>query len=331
MMSLRQERDWQVGDVYKDLDLLDQSIRLANAEQDLQHKERLETLDHFARQRRLIRPDIRNYLMAPLSYSFLIFFIVSRQPFLSKLMARLSLAHMYSVTLLPPILFLVIKRARMSPPEPPPSELTGIDPEYYRFLTSSQWEDPATSTRDFVLCLAEQWTSAVVVFMVWGAFLPLPCRLLVRLAAWASLHQYPKLYFELHRQPRPLSGQVCTFQKLVSALESTTPWLVATDLALWMASSPRTSLGVYGAAACLLALWERRPSSIPFMRKYSKAFRNGVIFPVLLWLTFSSYGDGFRYTILRLQKIQLGLPSLVPLARPVLSTLAVALALLVPM
>jgi hypothetical protein len=152
MMSLRQQQDWQVGDVYKDLDLLEQSIRLVNAEQDLQHKERLETLDHFARQRRLIRPDIRNHLMAPLSYSFLIFFIVSRKPFLSQLLARISLAHVYSVTLLPPILFLVIKRAKMSPPEPPPPELSNIDPQYYRFLTSSPWEDPTTSTRDFLLC-----------------------------------------------------------------------------------------------------------------------------------------------------------------------------------
>jgi hypothetical protein len=331
MMSLRQQQDWQVGDVYKDLDLLEQSIRLLNAEQDLQHKERLETLDHFARQRRLIRPDIRNHLMAPLSYSFLIFFIVSRKPFLSQLLARISLAHVYSVTLLPPILFLVIKRAKMSPPEPPPPELSNIDPQYYRFLTSSPWEDPTTSTRDFLLCLSEQWTSAVAVFLLWGAFLPLPCRLLVRLAAWASLHQYPKLYFELYRQPRPLSGQVWTFQKLVSAMESTTPWLVATDLALWLASSPRTSLGVYGAAACLLTLWERRPSSINFMRKHGKACRNGVIFPLLIWLTFSSYGDGVRSTIMGLQTLQLRLPSLLPLARPVLSTLAVVLALLVPM
>jgi hypothetical protein len=283
---------WEVGDVYRDLALLDQAIALENADQDLQHMERIETLDHFAKQRRLIRPDIRRYAVAPflLSLSLLLLFQSTRVGRIRTSIAILSNMHAWLVLVMGPMCLLLLKKTRKpsSSESNIPSGLVGLDPAYYRFL--SDWEDPDQTTKDYVLCMLEQWTSVVAGLALFRQLLPtsciLPCRLMIRLGTLASLHQYQKLWFQLHRtqQPRPEAGSVWAL-KTLSQLQAT-PWLVAADLALYF-SSWSASLWIvfgYGVAGCIVVLLESCPGLI-----YRTGQHRKYISRVLVALIFGLY------------------------------------------
>lgn len=267
-----------MGDVKKDLNLLEQAIAFANADQDLQHQERIETLNYFAQQRRPVGPDIVQFLLRPLLFSFSLATILKLLVGSNLLLGRLcrrgvhtaSVVHFWSLVVLAPILLLCTKRwtaARSHQPQQVtvPAELKGLDSEYYHFMTTTDWEDPATSTRDYVTCLLEQWVSTVVGIAIVSlcftgnntqlAFL---VRIVVRCGVLASLHQYPKLWFELVRskQPRPIPWPVWATQSLAKLLY--TPWFAAVDLALLASQQQQlqwSSMSLsYGSGLVLTAL-----------------------------------------------------------------------------
>eukprot|EP00569_Conticribra_weissflogii_P001553 CAMPEP_0171355922 /NCGR_PEP_ID=MMETSP0878-20121228/45464_1 /TAXON_ID=67004 /ORGANISM="Thalassiosira weissflogii, Strain CCMP1336" /LENGTH=820 /DNA_ID=CAMNT_0011861929 /DNA_START=337 /DNA_END=2799 /DNA_ORIENTATION=+ len=135
--------------------------------------------------------------------------------------------------------------------------------------------NPKSSRKDtgnFVLCLLENWSSAVI-----GSFLTGMCtilcsseerrllknivvgrgvevdaqttllkslsRLIIRFGATASLYQYPSLLFELRRndQPRPLSRSTTIMQSATNVWLRWLPLGVTTDLAVVVGSLVRTS------------------------------------------------------------------------------------------
>ena len=153
-----------------------------------------------------------------------------------------------------------------------PYALQDLGPEYLRYLTDYEGPEEA-SCRDYVRCLLEQWISAVAGIAVVGPlwwFFSAGCRrsqpatvmrimmqLIIRLAAAASWHQYPQLWFQLvrARQPRPLSAPVATLQSLIGV--QLTRWTVATDLACLAATvaPSRFHLGLgYGVGMASVGL-----------------------------------------------------------------------------
>ena len=126
------------------------------------------------------------------------------------------------------------------------------------------------STSNFVLCLLENWTSAVVASFIWRVFsiiltfgakpqplvlmrngystgssteiLPTISRLLTRVGAVAALHQYQSLLFELQRddQPRPLCRPTSIMQKLVRNVFRWTSIGISADLVVLLRSFSKT-------------------------------------------------------------------------------------------
>jgi hypothetical protein len=260
--SLQEGFEWEAGDVYQDLDRLEQAINISNAQQNLAHEERIEMMDTFAQQRRPISPDLKQFIMAPFGLSLA--FAALRKGPLSRLPATVRMdlvldVHFWSLVVVAPLLFFLfqLRRAMTTESDDVPSELQGLDPAYYRFLTTTDWENPKTSCRDYVKCLVEQWTSAVVGMALTGLIFPASWRLkvqiLTRIAAIAALHQYPKLLFQLKRkqQPRPLAGRVWAMQLLLGC--QIMPWAVALDLSRLLGNFRWVMLGTM--AGVLAAAW----------------------------------------------------------------------------
>jgi hypothetical protein len=249
------EQSWQAGDVEQDFSRLEQAINLANAEQNAQHQERLDTLDYMSRQRRPLSPDLIQFVSKPLVASFvcaLLLKSMSQQNIAGRLLHKAlpcaSILHFWCLVVLAPIFMLGVSlwTSRCQSTRCAPSNTT--EPTVLASQMYSDSENPATSTRDYATCLLEQWSTSIV-----GSILCAKCwmvntdaqlhwmlQLMTRFGALASLHQYPKLWFELIRneQPRPLSWRVC-FLQCITRLQCT-QWLAAVDLALIMAHGQRS-------------------------------------------------------------------------------------------
>lgn len=135
------------------------------------------------------------------------------------------------------------------------------------FFYSSQLSNKSLhskDTKDFSLCLLENWSSAVIGSFIWGAMsilvslgkmrrlsvsvgemcsqsmtsslqsTPTIVRFVTRIGAAAALHQYPSLLFELRRddQPRPLCRPTTLVQCAGSVFLRYLPVCVASDVAV---------------------------------------------------------------------------------------------------
>jgi len=336
------EEAWQAGDVYQDLALLEQAIALSNAQQDLQHKERIETLDHFAQQRRPIAADIFRYLVAPCILALAVAALYKKN-LLTPLTAVLGKAldlHFWSLVVAAPTLLLFVSSQRRKIKRDMPSELDGLDPEYYRFLTMTDWEDPKTSCRNYIMCLAEQWTSAVLGIALLGPLIPAHWRqriqIVLRLAAMAALYQYPKLLFQLTRrqQARPLPGRVWVTQLLVTCQQ--TPWFVALDVARLLAACQWSTLGtmlaVVGLAGTAIVQSPRIHTPTRIQKGYKQSFSKTLAVAALTW-----YGRVHLPFIVRMLKPTPGMnvselfaASLANYSKSVLTGLFVLAALVAP-
>ena len=136
------------------------------------------------------------------------------------------------------------------------------------FYTRTQQQKKTSRDKDtsnYVLCLLENWSSAVVIhfaFMLVGRgrrFVSIidsknTCvRLLVHLGAVASLHQYPSLLFELYRddQPRPLCRSTSYMQRAVKLLFNLLPIAVSSDLAMLLGRKGTSFFGNIGAGTLI--------------------------------------------------------------------------------
>lgn len=137
------------------------------------------------------------------------------------------------------------------------------------FYTRTQQQKKAKRGKDtsnYVLCLLENWSSVVVVHFISCLSLMFvgrrrrfvsndsinTCvRLLVRLGAVASLHQYPSLLFELYRddQPRPLCRSTSYMQRAVKLHFNLLPIGVSSDLAMLLGRKGTSSFGYIGLGA----------------------------------------------------------------------------------
>lgn len=245
---------WNVGNVYDDLDNLRREITMSNAEQHLRQVEDRERLDTFAAHRWPLDAHVRKFVLAPLALSIILPIMTKSRcaaSSLARIVTRVLDLHLLVVVVVAPILMLLAKQRSLPPPPPRPSELQGIDSEYYRFVVTD-WQDPKTSCRDHVLCLLENWTSAVIgpaILACVYALLPsvskrassvclciAASQLVTRLGAIAALYQYPKLLYELKRrhQPRPMDRYTMRFQQLTWLALSFAPLGIASDLSkLW--------------------------------------------------------------------------------------------------
>ena len=132
-------------------------------------------------------------------------------------------------------------------------------PSFFYSLDDS-YKSKRRDTKNFVLCLLENWSSAVIASLVWRVVSVLAAgikyqyvtilfgrgpgiaqraqfllsRLITRLGAAAALYQYPQLLFELHRkdQPRPLCRATSIMQPAVQTLFRWLPLGISADLAL---------------------------------------------------------------------------------------------------
>ena len=253
---------WEDSDPHKDLDRLEYAINLANAEQNLQHAERLETLNYMARQRRLLFPDVAKFLVAPL-VGALIIARCRTIPFtrpMTMLLTRCIDFHFWSLVVISPILLLLAKRVSTTHKKMPPvpNEVRFMSPAL-RSLIDFEWEDPKKSCKDYVLCLLEFWVSSVlglalVSSIVGISSVPIKYRLvrfwmssaqaLTRVAALASLYQYSGQLFQLEReqQPRPKTWFVSILQPLIQNMRLAAPLGIASDMSKVLVEVEKESL-----------------------------------------------------------------------------------------
>jgi hypothetical protein len=274
--------EWKVGDVYDDLARLEQGIILANAEQDLQHQERIEILDGMAEERRPLSPDVQKFLIAPMIGALLLKSCnqYSSTRLVPRLFAMTMDVQFWGLVVAAPLLVLALKRVFSGPPEPMPDELKEIDPLYLP-LVNSDWESPETSCKDNVLFLLELWASAVVGMAVAGIVRPLQrfpqypgirlwwavSQLMTRIGVVAALYQFPKQLFQLRRRgrPRPFGFFPTLMRNLVQGMFLMAPIGIATDLSKIVGLMGKESvISLYSCiSALLLAAWIRMQKQDP--------------------------------------------------------------------
>ena len=266
---------WEDADPYLDLDRLEYAINLANAEQNLQHVERLETLDYMAKQRRLLFPDVGKFVVAPLVGALLIArsrsFPLTRP--IALLLTKCIDFHFWSLVVMSPMLLLFAKRLspRSGGPVQEVSDEVKLMSSSIRCLIDDvEWEDPKTSCKDYEMFLLEYWTSAVVgltvVSCIGRIFLIQPkhrvlrlgmslAQALTRVAALGSLYQYSGQLFQLERehQPRPQTIFTTTLQPSVRNMRKMVPLGIASDLSKVLVNFEKESLmALYATISTLL-------------------------------------------------------------------------------
>lgn len=248
LFSSKNDDGWEAGDVYRDLDALEYAINLANAEENLQQAERLETLDYCAKQRREIYPDLNRFVCFPLALSLLVR-IASRNRTLkiaTQAMTRCSDLHFWLVVVTAPLLLLLAKMITKPKPEPMPEEMKHLDPKYFPFITID-WVEPEKNCQDSVQFLLEYWASAVlgVAMMgtgVWLNLIPSTATVrfwmsfiqpITRLGAIASIHQFQSQIFKILRsqQPKPIGFFPSAMRFLVTSTGAMAPLAVSFELA----------------------------------------------------------------------------------------------------
>jgi len=235
--------EWQVGNVYDDIEILDRIIKIHEASGHLQQVKRREMLDNFAAQRRPILPDLVRFIIAPIGMAFIMAKISNKSRIIRFFQQGFDV-QFWSTFVMIPLFLLRAKRRSMPPHEPMPEELERIEPEFRHFVTHIvDWEDPEKSCRDVVLALIEFWVSSIAGTALLGVSLVLTkqqklffgvpfaiLQVLTRIGVVASLNQFPKLLYELRREPLPLTQGTVQMQKLTQSVLWTAPIGVASDL-----------------------------------------------------------------------------------------------------
>lgn len=232
--NTEEEDPWEAGDVYKDLELLEQGIRLASADVNLQQSERLDLLDHLAGSKRVLYPDISRYILLPLAGAFCLRMLPNQK--LTSFLRGLSNFQFWSTMVVAPIMLLIVKRITKPQPEPMPEYLRGIPLD--EVSIAIEWEAPEKSCKDAALLLLEYWTSTVATMAFLGALqlgaltvgaISIPrfvqgwvrvVQCVTRWAVVAALYQNQEQVYQVQRpkQPRPLTFLTTILQPLLSSI-----------------------------------------------------------------------------------------------------------------
>mmetsp|Transcript_18079 Transcript_18079/g.27387 ORF Transcript_18079/g.27387 Transcript_18079/m.27387 type:complete len:642 (+) Transcript_18079:102-2027(+) len=216
---------WNADNVYEDIANLRRAIALDQAEGNLRVSQARQLLDTFAANRRPLFQDIKNFVIFPclLAYALAtpLFRYKPKLCLIKSIITKLFVFEFWTMEVVMPILFLIQKkRDRLD---------IGIN-----YMPLNRKRSPLTEyidsgvnghCEDFVLCLLEQWVSAVFgtfCFGLWSSafskynhsYLWSFVRLATRLGSISSLHQYPELLFKLRHQPRPWRRSETTLRQL---------------------------------------------------------------------------------------------------------------------
>lgn len=235
--------EWQTRNVYDDIHKLRQRIAQDRAQDNLHEIERLELLDNFAANRRPLFSTARRFILYPMLAAVLMTGLsVQSTDFarLHRLVRSLFRLEFWMVVVAAPIALLGLSRgANSKTTRSSNSTSTGEEVEESPQLRQAQLlystiinvdEKEETSITETCTCLVEYWVSAVAGTALMAtlmfstktgqAFSRLwPCiRLMTRLGAIASLHQYPKLLYDMRRHPRPLNKFECLVKEASSIM-----------------------------------------------------------------------------------------------------------------
>jgi hypothetical protein len=312
---------WLAGNFQNDYELLKNAITKQSAMDKLQQQQRQYTLDYgFARNRRpLVHDSLKAFAIIG---SWTVFFVSGcacesishllnvwehiswlKRIHLAAtyLFINLTYIHHWIVGMIFPLFFLIWARSGQCTSARVLEEFFKTKgsplseaPKFFYTSDLAKKKSKYKDTGDYVLCLVENWSSAVIPTFAMGLFLclsrlskkekvtafinagypqqlfsplllilPALCRVVTRLGAAASLHQYPSLLFELRRndQPRPVCRSNAYMQRGVSMFLKWIPVAVASDLAVMiiLIRQRRNDIG-YGvvgpniAAASLLSI-----------------------------------------------------------------------------
>lgn len=234
------EAQWEAGDLQSDMVKLKLAVAESNAETDLSQKERLHLLEEFARQKREFIPYLKKYVIRPFTLSAILIGIQCLSSSLGKkgkcqvlgviitAFSRVFLTSMnifYVISIILPILLYHLIPSKIQSKE---DTIMQSEYEFQKDVSNS-----SKDCRDYSKCLLENWASCIypsAFFHLLGTFTPwiwrnqaisFPVisqyyivalgislsRCVTRLGAAASLHQFPKLLYDLRRsnQPRPIA------------------------------------------------------------------------------------------------------------------------------
>jgi len=289
---------WQAGNFQNDYNILQKAMAMQSAMGNLQQRQRWYILDYgFARNRRPLIKDLLKAICIIGGWTVLFITGCASESFchLSKawehmtwfskihiaathFIVNLSHLHHWIVGMMFPLCMFAWTKSGRFPsarileeyfkPKGPLSDA----PKFFYTSDLAKKRSNDKDTGDYVLCLIENWSSAIIPFFAVGLYsglsqlsnrkkiddfinsdtrqlgtalllVPALCRLLARLGAAAALHQYPSLLFELRRndQPRPLPRSTAYMQRGVSTFLKWLPVGVASDLAIMMSTILRKS------------------------------------------------------------------------------------------
>jgi len=300
---------WQAGNFQSDYKILKNAMAKESAMSNLQQQQRRYILDYgFARNRRPLLQDMIKTICIISGWTM--FFITGRaserfydllktwehMTWFKKIhiaathfLANFSYLHHWMVGMIFPLCMLAWGKGGRFPsartledyfkPRGPQSEA----PKFFYTSDLAKKRSKDKDVGDYVLCIAENWSSAIIlpfaVAMCSGLLrlskrskiaglinsdsqllrsplflllVPALCRLFTRLGAAAAIYQYPSLLFELRRndQPRPLCRPTAYMQRGVSTFLKWLPIGVAFDLAVVMRTSLRTrTIASYGSVS----------------------------------------------------------------------------------
>ncbi|GAX29472.1 hypothetical protein FisN_16Hh086 [Fistulifera solaris] len=243
--TTRLTASWQAGhDVAGDFQRLQHAIQYTEKDAQFQFDQRQKVVRQFPKQLQLWRPFLRKKLVVPLLASTILSVLPHRwfHPWL-----RLQF---FSCVVVPPFLLLLIIRRN-----------------------TRQNNDVS----DIRTCLLEQWATAVMGTFLFGASISSAHRFWIRLAALWSIHQFPRLLYELQETPRPVDGLSYTLQKILPMLCS--PWWWAAELGCSGLLTPTVAGGI--ASALLLAYVY--PSLIQHRNVIVKSLVLGVVGRYYVW------------------------------------------------
>ena len=278
---------WQAGNFQNDYKILKDAIARQSAMTNLQQQHRRYILDYgFARNRRpLIQDLIKAICIIGGWTAFFVTGYASNHWYhhvktwkymswmsmlhvsMTQLLVNLSSLHHWVVGMITPLCMLAWAKSERSPSARTLEEYFKPNmnaPKFFYTSDSVKKKSRDKDVGDYVLCLAENWSSAIFPTFALGLcscllrcsnrargacfidtniekmrsslflLMPVLARLLTRLGAAASLHQYPSLLFELRRndQPRPLCRSTAYMQRIVAMFLRWLPICVASDLAI---------------------------------------------------------------------------------------------------
>eukprot|EP00590_Aulacoseira_subarctica_P011852 CAMPEP_0172430604 /NCGR_PEP_ID=MMETSP1064-20121228/55174_1 /TAXON_ID=202472 /ORGANISM="Aulacoseira subarctica , Strain CCAP 1002/5" /LENGTH=670 /DNA_ID=CAMNT_0013176775 /DNA_START=122 /DNA_END=2134 /DNA_ORIENTATION=+ len=304
----QQYEKWEAGDVQTDIQELRRAINKNNANRNLQYWDVRSECDYVADNYRPVFPDVMDKVVLPLAASHAISLAsaanapdhLSLLSVVVKLVSCLMDAHYYTFCLfLPLVLWILIHRDDKR--QNYLAEFNGVKKPWVSFILGDSRY--AARCTNHCLCLIDLVTSCVLPSAIFTAFyyaqkqwsssvkigraiatpertvalefMMAMLKLITRLGAVASLHQYSNYIFELRRpnQPRPVQKYRLFLRQYVQNMSKIWPFGFSSDL-----------IFLNGIIARIRSVKQQRHGSLNLLKVplgvYGKGFLASVISPL---------------------------------------------------